>query len=369
MENIEQLKQDNAKLQERLNNAAKFFREQKAQIESLTNEVKEKTELALDYRNQIESKDKAYKTLQETYNEVFAENKQLKDQVDSCEFNAESDANNLEDLNKQLNEYELKLQNSEAAYEELRKKYTEVKALSDDSIQAGVELGKENAELRAKIHQLENNSISQEDFDDEVKKLNQTISECKKSYDEKVEDISKLQMKIEKLNADNETLRKSDKASKEAYEQQKKENKETEEQFNKVLNTYELDLVKVQNDLKEKSEQLDKLNKLYDNCENEKLGWESDYNNLKDQYELLKVQATVDKECAVKYEEMYNDYKKYKDFVNALFTKAKEVHIEWASPEEIDEYQKKTLNKSVEQKKNTKSETPMMNVSEMTRML
>ena len=44
MDNIEQLKQDNAKLTERLNNAAKFFREQKAQIESLTNEIKEKTE-------------------------------------------------------------------------------------------------------------------------------------------------------------------------------------------------------------------------------------------------------------------------------------------------------------------------------------
>ena len=38
MDNIEQLKQDNAKLTERLNNAAKFFREQKAQIEALTKE-------------------------------------------------------------------------------------------------------------------------------------------------------------------------------------------------------------------------------------------------------------------------------------------------------------------------------------------
>ena len=35
MENIEKLKQNNAKLTERLNNAAKFFREQKAQTENI----------------------------------------------------------------------------------------------------------------------------------------------------------------------------------------------------------------------------------------------------------------------------------------------------------------------------------------------
>ena len=41
MENIEQLKADNAKLTERLNNAAKFFKEQKATIEKLTEENEE----------------------------------------------------------------------------------------------------------------------------------------------------------------------------------------------------------------------------------------------------------------------------------------------------------------------------------------
>ena len=41
MEDIEQLKQDNAKLTERLNNAAKFFKDQKAQIDNLTKENKQ----------------------------------------------------------------------------------------------------------------------------------------------------------------------------------------------------------------------------------------------------------------------------------------------------------------------------------------
>ena len=219
METIEQLKQDNAKLQERLNNAAKFFREQKAQIESLT---KEKEELENRFKEQ-----EAFET--KTINKIVPE---LED--------------TNKNLNKQLNEYELKLQNSEQAYEELQKKYTEVKLLSDDSIQAGVELGKEIAELQAKIHQMENNSISQKDFDDEIKRLNQTISECKKSYDERVEDISKLQMQVVKLEKDNAVLIKSVEQYKAAYAEVKSKVKEydysrknAEESYEQLRKKYE----------------------------------------------------------------------------------------------------------------------------------
>ena len=51
MDNIEQLKQDNAKLTERLNNAAKFFREQKAQIEALTKENEDLKEQVNVFKN------------------------------------------------------------------------------------------------------------------------------------------------------------------------------------------------------------------------------------------------------------------------------------------------------------------------------
>ena len=102
MDNIEQLKQDNEKLQERLNNAAKFFRKQKAQIETLTKE-----------------------------------NTQLKEQINSLEFNEESDAsviNNyandneklkktIQNLNNQCNEYELKLELSEKQLKEQKDEY------------------------------------------------------------------------------------------------------------------------------------------------------------------------------------------------------------------------------------------------------
>ena len=60
MENIEQLKADNAKLTERLNNAAKFFREQKATIEKLSEEVKDKD---VEIANQKDALESCYKQL------------------------------------------------------------------------------------------------------------------------------------------------------------------------------------------------------------------------------------------------------------------------------------------------------------------
>ncbi len=351
MENIEQLKQDNAKLQERLNNAAKFFREQKAQIEALTSEVKEKTELALDYRNQIKS--------------LTEENEELKrkpqdDYVSPEKWNAL--VNEKEDLNKQLNEYELKLQNSEAAYEELRKKYTEVKTLSDDSIQAGVELGKENAELQAKLKKLEANSISQEDFDDEVKRLNQTISECKKSYDERIEDISKLQMEVAKLEKDNTDLIQAAEQYKTAYAE--------------VKSQYEMLGKKYQVRKEKESELLGKI----DESEKTITSKDQAYKVLQDTYnkvfaELNELKTTTSKnvnayeELKVQYDKLNEECNQYRSFMKALTELAKSVNIEWLSPNEMTDEQKKTLDEVTSQKKNTKSETPMMNVSEMTRML
>ena len=55
MENIEQLKQDNAKLTERLNNAAKFFKDQKAQIDNLTKENKQLKDQIEGFENEFKS--------------------------------------------------------------------------------------------------------------------------------------------------------------------------------------------------------------------------------------------------------------------------------------------------------------------------
>ena len=66
------------KLQERLNKAIEVFRQKEAEI----------TEL----KGFIESKDKALKLLQDTYNKVFAENIELKEALDK----AKSDSNHYQ---------------------------------------------------------------------------------------------------------------------------------------------------------------------------------------------------------------------------------------------------------------------------------
>ena len=201
METIEQLQQNNAKLQERLNNAAKFFKEQKAQIESLTNEVKEKTELALDYRNQIESKDKAYKTLQETYNDVLAENKQLKEQT-------ESGINNLEDLQKQLNEYELKLKDSETAYEQLHKKY-DIRKNQIAELTGNIEVQKNEYELK-----LQNSKNTCEELQKTYNEVSTENTQLKEQIASMVieatnmaEEYAKVTLSLENYKNENTTLK------------------------------------------------------------------------------------------------------------------------------------------------------------------
>lgn len=218
MEDIEQLKQDNAKLTERLNNAAKFFKDQKAQIDNLTKE-----------------------------------NKQLKDQIEGFENEFKSNEAYSDDLNKQIDRLEAKLKEQNIKYSELQ-------------------------------NELEN-SLATEAI----------------------------------LRTDNDMLRKSDKENKEAYEQQKKENKETEEQFNKILNSYEKEI----EDLKSKNENIEtqfnekvntlqdalnkyiedakKFNKLYDDCENEKLAIQNDYDELKDKYARLEIDNVMNEEYSKAY--------------------------------------------------------------------
>ena len=380
MESIEQLKQDNAKLTERLNNAAKFFREQKAQIEALTKEneelkdqinrtpqeevidtekwnalVTEKEDLnkqlneyELKLQNlgttiselktksenfedvatnkqkvieklesDIDSKDKAYKVLQDTYNEVFAEKEKLK-----------SEAINTK-INTKVPELETKLNNANSAYEELRKKYAELKELHDGDLKRYNELEDNYESLQNKYKE---NDIAKGEAELKTENLQ---AEYVKKFEEQDDIIKSL----------------------------KKENKETEEQFNKILNSYEKEITDLKsknanteqqlqdqtNSTKTLQDKFDKLNQAYDNCENEKLSWEADYHKLDEQYKSLTIQASVNKEVATKYEEIFEDYEKYKEFVNALFTKAKEVNIVWASPEELKDKDKQNTNKETKQ--------------------
>lgn len=333
METIEQLKQDNAKLTERLNNAAKFFREQKAQIESLTKENEELKTKSENFENaaankqkvieklesDIDSKDKAHKALQDTYNEVWAEKEKLKSEV--------INVNNTN--NTKVPELETKLNNANAAYEELRKKYTELKELHDGDLKRYNELEDNYEGLQNKYKE---NDIAKGEAELKTENLQ---AEYVKKFEEQDDIIKSL----------------------------KKENKETEEQFNKILNSYEKEIsdlksknTNIEQQLQEQTnstktlqDKFDKLIQAYDNCENEKLSWEADYHKLDEQYKSLTIQASANKEVASKYEEIFEDYEKYKEFVNALFTKAKEVNIVWASPEELHDKDKQNTNKETKQ--------------------
>ena len=63
MSNIEQLEKDNIKLQERLTNAAKIFKEQKLQIESLTKENEQ-------LKNSISSSDDKILSNEDSFSET-----------------------------------------------------------------------------------------------------------------------------------------------------------------------------------------------------------------------------------------------------------------------------------------------------------
>ena len=338
MGDIEQLKQDNAKLQERLNNAAKFFREQKAQIENLTkenDELKHDAEsfnsLQESYENTIKSKDQDFKTLQDTYDKVFAENKKLTEEIkEQTKF--ESDV-----INTKVPELEEKLKNSEAAYEELRKKYVEIKELHDGDLNRYNELEDNYEKLQNKFKE---NDIAKGEAELRLENIQteyiKKFEEQKNAIESKDKAYKLLQNTYNEVFGELNELYETNKKNVNAYEDLMHDFKVEEENHKKDIELKEKfaedcdELNKSNVELKDK---VDKLNKLYDSCENEKLAIQADYEVLKEQYNELKINADAYEETAREYEEIYEDYEKYKNFINALFTKAEEVNITWKKPE------------------------------------
>lgn len=218
MEDIEQLKQDNAKLTERLNNAAKFFKDQKAQIDNLTKE-----------------------------------NKQLKDQIEGFENEFKSNEAYSDDLNKQIDRLEAKLKEQHDSYENKMELLVE--------------------ELNAKYSNLQNEYVILDN----------------KYQDTKIELENSL-MTESKLKADNDALSSYEKE----IEDLKSKNENIETQFNEKVNTLQDALNKYIEDAK-------KFNKLYDDCENEKLAIQNDYDELKDKYARLEIDNVMNEEYSKAY--------------------------------------------------------------------
>lgn len=141
--NIEQLQQENKKLNERLNNAAKFFKEQKAQIESLEKENSDLKNL----------------------------NDQVKNENDELQKNCTDLKQSLENTENELRE---KLKNTDEAYEQLRQKF-------ESNKNKITTLSEELESLKEKYNELE---ASKNTDEDSVKELKENFDTLTKKYDD-----------------------------------------------------------------------------------------------------------------------------------------------------------------------------------------
>jgi len=329
MENIEQITQERDKLQERLNNAAKFFREQKAQIEALTKENEKlkrtpkdevidvekwntlvtekenfenvaanKQKVIEKLENDIDSKDKAYKVLQDTYNEVYAENEKLKSEA----------------INTKVPELETKLNNANAAYEELRKKYAELKELHDGDLKRYNELEDNYEGLQNKYKE---NDIAKGEAELKVEALQ---AEYEKMFAVQEEQLNTAKNAVEKTVKKFEQLREAnnllqDKSVEMANDVKKYQTKYNDEhllaeEFKKQIqelkdesNNQLKELEEVKGNREEFRSQLvdlekkyDQLNKLYDDCEAEKLSAQADCDKLQEKIKYIEANNISDKE-------------------------------------------------------------------------
>ena len=153
METIEQIKQEKDKLQERLNNAANFFREQKAKIEALTKE-----------------------------------NEELKNEKKEITLDSS------EEVLKENNELKVKLQNSNEAYEELRKKYRELESKFKEN-----DIAKGEAELKASNLQSEYEKIFDKQ-NKEIKDLNTQVETLNKKIKEEVSNNAANKVLLDEAN-------------------------------------------------------------------------------------------------------------------------------------------------------------------------
>lgn len=267
MESIEQLRQDNVKLTERLNNAAKFFREQKAQIEALT---KENENLKITNENltaTIQSKEKAHELLQNTYNEVFAEKEKITKQY------KEQEKFETEVINVKVPELEERLKNTEKAYKELQSKYKE-----NDEYRKSIDILQNTIKTyERKIDELENNNPEVQNLEEQLVNAEKAYKELRDKY--KANDIAKGEAELKVENLQNEYTKK--------FEVQDKEIKELTEAGIDYVNQINTLKKKLAEDTKTLQDKYDNLEKIYNDLENQKLAADADYQGVLDMYQEL----------------------------------------------------------------------------------
>lgn len=257
---LEQLRQENEKLQERLNNAAKFFREQKSQIETLTKENEE-----------LKRKPKDDYVSPEKWNNLVIEK---------------------ESLNKQLDEYKLKLQTVETDKENALQLFKEVDK------QVG-ELRQENEQLKAQLEDTKNTlstvtivAENEQDYKEKYNELLEKFEAIKVEYDNEVTKTKDLNDILDKVKCDYEQTKIDLLAVQESNLRNGKELTVANEKINEyeqTIKSLELNskrqLDELSNKLQSKEIEYSELKKISD----EDL---KRYNELEDNYESLQNKYT-----------------------------------------------------------------------------
>ena len=226
MESIEQIRLENDKLKERLNNAAKFFREQKAQIEALTKENEELKSKALNSESQadweakyIELKETIERTPKEEvistekWNKLVTEKEELQAQLNTsnaaCADMEKTIHKNLEDIEK-LNKENDKLKSD---YTVLNDEYLNNENILAETLAANKELVESKNDLNLKINELEKEYTK---IGKEYDELRKTYAQATMIYNnatvESKNKIDTLSKRIEELN--NLNANQSDRISK-----------------------------------------------------------------------------------------------------------------------------------------------------------
>ena len=320
MENIEQLKQDNEKLQERLNNAAKFFREQKVQIETLT---KENEELKEKFKNNDIAKGEAelnLDSINKQYKDKFEEQEKEINELKTKSENFETVAANKQ---KVIEKLESDIESKDKAYRILQDTYNEVFAEKEKITKQYKEQEKFETEvintkvpeLEEKLHALQQ---THDDLGVDYDKLNSKYNELLKEKEKQVNVNDALTQSLAKAEADLDIVRKSDQEYRKVVEEQKAEIKK--------LTQLGLDYVNQINTLKENIDTLKKsfdeniskmtemqtkynnLQKIYDELEGHKLAIENDYGTLEDKFKKLEITNLNNEEIIKSYkQELFNE--------------------------------------------------------------
>ena len=310
MENIEQIKQERDTLQERLNNAAKFFREQKAQIEALTKENEElksqpkDTGVSADKWNttvtELDKLKAAYEELSETSMKKDDQIKTLKQKLDEEGQNAVANKILLEETNAMLEAKDKAYKDLEVrfnevceknmiAYNELQQKYNELQQTHDEAEAKIDELNQKCADAEKQLTEGDAKLTEAEakltDAETKINELQKKCTEFENTIISKNQEYKNLQ------DTYNEVYAKLTDTKTELADAQKtnERNAAAYDELNKVCN-----------ELKSKNEELNKVcNEL--KSENDSLEayykeLETEHNTLKDEFDLMKANKEIEDE-------------------------------------------------------------------------